>query len=55
MIYHCPTCGIYWYILNEYHNHIAWKRLSELLVAKPEQTLQRYCPHHIPTSAEVKA
>jgi hypothetical protein len=58
MIYHCPTCGVYWYILSEYQTMINWKRLGELLITNPTDTIKRYCPNHdqkYSQSAGVKA
>ena len=46
MIYHCPDCGIYWYILNEYLNKITWKTLGSLLFTDPSHVIERPCPNH---------
>jgi hypothetical protein len=46
MIYKCPECGVYWYILNEYNTQITWKRLNELLITNSNQTITRMCPNH---------
>ena len=45
MIYHCPTCKIYWYILSEYQNRTTWKTLGKLLFTDPTHILERTCPN----------
>jgi hypothetical protein len=57
MIYRCPDCGIFWYIISECNQRITWKVLGELLITNPLHTLKRACPNHDAkyiTSAGVK-
>jgi hypothetical protein len=46
VIYHCPDCGVFWYILSEYQTTITWKRLGELFLTNPKNTIKRPCPDH---------
>jgi len=46
MIYHCPDCGIFWYIVIEYQNQITWNKLERLLITPIEHVIKRSCPNH---------
>ena len=46
MIYHCPDCGVFWYIYSQYGSLISWNILPRLLITPIDQTIKRSCPNH---------